>query len=160
MLNSSLHSLSTTYIHPLDRASGAPTLRDTCAALLSHTILSSSDLISGPAGFTLHPHLAIPLRRAISALQLVHLHVVDSVDLHIVLGPSPDWRVMLEWEHLVKQLRATMLRFEAEIRHQNATTHRNKAALIRQKPHEEQWWDCVARLNVVQNPQPLSIRWN
>ncbi|KAJ7840780.1 hypothetical protein B0H13DRAFT_146965 [Mycena leptocephala] len=49
---------------------------------------------------------------------------------------------------------------QAEIRRQNATTYRNKAALIRQGPHEEQWWDRVARLNVVQNPQPLSIRWN
>ncbi|KAJ7805219.1 hypothetical protein B0H13DRAFT_1930286 [Mycena leptocephala] len=96
-----------------DPASGTPTLRDTCAALLSYT-LSSSDIIPGSAGFTLLPRLTNPLRQSISDLKrltaaLGQPHIVDTVDYHIALGPtSPDWKVFLAWGRLVKQLMAAM----------------------------------------------------
>ncbi|KAJ7844660.1 hypothetical protein B0H13DRAFT_2411293 [Mycena leptocephala] len=109
MLKFILDDIWSMYTISPDPTSGTPTLRDTCAALLSHT-LSSSDIIPGHAGFTLHSRLANPLRQTVTNFQLIttalaQAVVVDSVDLCIVLGPTTvDWKVTLAWDRIIKQL--------------------------------------------------------
>ncbi|KAJ7789142.1 hypothetical protein B0H13DRAFT_2394891 [Mycena leptocephala] len=113
MSKSILDDVWTMYTISPDPASGTPTLRDTCAVLLSYT-LSSSDIIPGSAGFTLHPRLANPLHQSSSDLKRLTValgqpHIVDLVDSRIALGPtSLDWKIFLAWDRLVKQLAAAI----------------------------------------------------
>ncbi|KAJ7445943.1 hypothetical protein B0H11DRAFT_1930290 [Mycena galericulata] len=111
MSNSHLDLIWSTYTISPDPQSGTPTLHDTCTALLSYPTLSSSDLIPGPAGFTLHPRLAKPLHDIIPVVQSLTINLglpavfVDSVDLKLVFGPtSMDWRATLAWARVVRQL--------------------------------------------------------
>ncbi|KAJ7433456.1 hypothetical protein B0H11DRAFT_2259419 [Mycena galericulata] len=71
MSDSLMHSIWSKYT--ISPEPGMSTLRDTCVALLNHS-LSSSDLVPALAGVAFHPWLAEPLREVIPALK--HLFYV------------------------------------------------------------------------------------
>ncbi|KAJ7429682.1 hypothetical protein B0H11DRAFT_2403940, partial [Mycena galericulata] len=66
MSDSLMHSIWSKYT--ISPEPGMSTLRDTCVALLNHS-LSSSDLVPALAGVAFHPWLAEPLREVIPALK-------------------------------------------------------------------------------------------
>ncbi|KAJ7429683.1 hypothetical protein B0H11DRAFT_2265089 [Mycena galericulata] len=98
MSDSLMHSIWSKYT--ISPEPGMSTLRDTCVALLNHS-LSSSDLVPALAGVAFHPWLAEPLREVIPALK------------HLLYAAMQHREALFDYDHSDFRL-ATILGLRAE----------------------------------------------